>query len=336
MTAQWMERQQQAMQSLLQQGSNALRQNNVDLAQAALTEASIILDMAPEETVDVKQLRAQTFNELGVVHQRREDSEQARDFHEKAAKLCLSLVEDDGVDGFRGNAAATHLNLSNIYMGLGQAVEASEAIDRSVELVEHLLDDGEHEIRQMGVAVYMTKASLDASVGNFDEAPSKMERALELAELAIEDGHEQLWAQTAQGCQQLSVLMFQGEQYEEALRWGKEAERLSERAFEELGEDVVSIYIVSQINLISYNQELANFADAEDSLWKAIDLVGSDARLLRRGREFYEYCRTQADARLKKGDLPREEVEQGYEDLKRHIEEIGGIPDDLDEAEGAV
>lgn len=331
-TPEWMQKQTQVSQSLLQQGSQALREGNIELAMAALTEAAIVLDMAYEETPEVRQLRAQAFNELGVVHQRRNELETSRNFHHQAALLCDALVEE-GVTEFRGNSAATHLNLSNICAAMGDEDAAVEAIERSQALAEELLADGEDAISTMATAIMMTRASLDASRGEFEAGDTAMTRALELAEAAIDSGNKQLYVQVSQGVQQLSVLMFQGDEFERALEWGRKAEELSERAFEELGQEVVSIYIVSQINLISYNERLGNFAAAEDSLWKALEIVGNDPRLLKRGKDFYEECRKQADARLEAGGLPREEVEGGLEEILELIEEIGGLPEELQDGE---
>lgn len=328
-TTNWVERQNQASQSLLQQGSQALREGNLDLARAALTEAAIVLDMAPEDTETVRKLRAQTFNELGVVHQRGGDVPTSRTFHEQAAILCNTLIES-GVDSFKGNGAATHLNLANLCAAMGDMDAARQAMNRAQELADELMELNEDSITTMGSAIYMTKATMHAAAEEYDEADAAMERGLELAEKLIEKGTTQLYVQAVQGAQQLSVQLFQGEDFERALKWGRVAEELSEQAFEEIGQDVVSLYIVSQINLISYNEKLFKFADAEDNLGKALDLVGNDPRLLKRGKDLYEYCRKQSDERLAKGGLPRDEVEDGYADVLARIEEIGGLPADLD------
>lgn len=328
----WIERQNQASQSLLQQGSKALREGNLDLARMALTESAIVLDMAPEDSQEVLKLRAQAFNELGVVHQRGNDIATARTFHEQAAGLCRTIVEG-GDEEFRGNSAATHLNLANLCAALGDLDAAREALVYSQETVDVLLEVDDPSISTMASAIYMTKATMHASSAEYEQADASMTRGMELGREVIESGNNNLYVQSAQGCQQLSVQFFQNDQYDMALKWGREAEILSEEAFEVLGQDVVSIYIVSQINLISYNEKLFNFADAEDSFGKAIDLVGNDPRLLKRGLDFYEFCRKQSDSRLAEGGLPRDEVEDGYADVQERIEEIGGLPEEGEEGE---
>ena len=329
-TEAWQQRQHEATRALIQQGSQALRQNDLQLAQRALSEAAIILDMAFYEEHEGAKLRAQAFNELGVVHQRAGDLESSRGFHDQSAKMCDQLLEE-GVVEFRGNSAATHLNLASVCATIGDMEAANAAAERSIEVVELMLEEAGAHIANLGTASYQTLASVRAHLNKVDEAGESMKRAIEIAQMGIDEGQTGLYANIAQGCQQLSVILFQNEEFDAAFTWGREAERLSETAFEEVGQDTLPIYIVSQINLISFSEQTGQFSAAEDSLWKAVELIGNDPRLLKRGKDFYEFCRKQADKRLNDGDLPRDEVESGYADLLERIEEIGGIPDDLED-----
>jgi len=326
----WMQRQNEAVRSLINQGSQALRQGNMEIANAALNEAAVVLDMSHDDAdTDVMQLRAQAFNELGVIRQRAGDAQGAQEFHGEAAKMCEALIEA-GID-FRGNSAATHLNLASIAAATEDFETATSAAEISLGHIEVLLSaEDPRGAYPMGAATYQTLASLRVHDERFDEASELMDKALEITEKAVAADNPSLLAQTAQGCQQLSVLFFNMERFEDALKWGHEAERLSEEGFEKLGEDVVPIYVVSQINLISYNEQMGAFAEAEDSLFKALELVGNDPRLLARGKVLYESLRKQADKRLEAGGLPREEVQESYEEIMSRIEEIGGLPDDLE------
>ena len=190
----WADRKTEASKSLLQQGSEALRSNNIDLARAALTEAAIVLDMVSQESREVLELRAQAFNELGVVHQRGGDLETARNFHHQAAQLCDKLV-DDGLANFRGNAAATHLNLSNICAAMNDAEAAVSAVNRAKEIADALLEEGEEAIKTMRVAIYLTVATLEASLEHYDVANEAMTEALSGAREVIEAGNQGLYVQ---------------------------------------------------------------------------------------------------------------------------------------------
>jgi tetratricopeptide (TPR) repeat protein len=332
-TADWMKRQQEAARSLTQQGSQALRQNNTDLAAAALTEAAVILDMAAAEADDLDRLRAQIFNEMGVVHQRRSDLGNAKQFHQQAAVLCAKVVEAGNEPDFRGNAAATHLNLANICMAIDDQATAREAAEKAQALVDLLMSEEKEPINPLFAGVYHTLAAIYGKSGEWESADERIGKAVELARKADDLGINDLLPQVAQGCQQVSVLAFQSKDYDRAVRWGREAEELSKTAFEKIGQDTLPIYIVSQINLISYYEQAGHYSDAEDSLWNALEVVGNDPRMLKRGKDFYELCRKQADARLNTGGLPREEVEEGYQEILSRIEEIGGLPAELEAEE---
>ncbi|TXD38441.1 tetratricopeptide repeat protein [Lujinxingia vulgaris] len=319
----WLDAQLKAANDLVNAGSQALRQNQNAAGAAALREADAILDMAEEESDDVLKLRARVSNELGVAHQRLNKLEESLGYHGKAAEICTQLIERG--ESFEANSAATHLNLSSIYIAMGKAPEALEAGEKALNLIDLLRDRDEPGVDALELGANQNMAVIYAREKRYEESDAAMERSVELAQTLAEAGQPNFQAQLAQGCQQLSVILFDEERFEHALRWGRNAEELSEKAFEALGQPVLPVYVISQINLISYNERLGRFADAEDCLWKALEVAGNDAQILRRGYAFYETCRKQADARLEEGNLPREEVDEGFEELNERIEKVGGM-----------
>ncbi|MBA2663246.1 MAG: tetratricopeptide repeat protein [Bradymonadaceae bacterium] len=314
----------EAARLLIDAGSQNLRQANVLAASDAMEEASAILDMAEESTEEVLKLRARVLNELGVVSQRKNQLDQARDYHREASKMCDEL-NARGID-FRGNGAATHLNLSSILVASGELDEALEAGKKAIVLIEALRADGQQGAEGLALGAHQNMALILARKGELDSADAEMTNAIELAKKLGEQGAPNISVQAAQGCQQLSVAMFEAQKFDRALSWGRVAAELSEKAYEAHGQPVLGVYIVSQINLISYHERLGQFAEAEDGLWKALEVAGNDAQIMRRGLAFYEACRKQADVRLEAGNLPREEVDEGYEEIKARIEAIGGLP----------
>lgn len=321
----WLDAQIDAAGQLVNVGSKALRQRQTDRGAEALEEAKVILDMAERETDRLLKMRARVFNELGVVHQRRSEPEQSRQAHARAAEMCDELMARD-VD-FASNTAATNLNLSSTLLALGEADEALECGEKALGLLDEI---DEQESEQAGpnplhVGARQNLAVIYARRQQWEKANETMAKAREFADELADAGQPNYLAQLAQGCQQLSVIFFEEERFEDALHWGRAAEELSERAFDTLGQGVLRIYVVSQVNLISYYEKLGRFADGEDCLWKALDVAGDEPRILHRGAAFYETCRKQADKRLEKGNLPREEVDDGYAELKARIEEAGGM-----------
>ena len=328
-TQKWLDAQINAAGKLVTIGGKALRQGRTSQGAEVLTEAEAILDMAEIESDRLQKMRARVFNELGVVYQRRNQLKQSRDYHGRAADICDELIAKG--DDFAANSAATHLNLSSIHLALGDRDEARSSGEKALELLARIdRQELDEESPRKGpdpleLGARQNLAVIYAREENWSKANEMMEEASRLVDDLADAGRPDFLAQLAQGCQQLSVLLFENERYDDAFRWGTKAEKLSERAYENLGQRVLPVYIISQINLISYNEKLGRFADGEDCLWKALDVAGNDPRVLQRGVAFYETCRKQADVRLEKGNLPREEVQAGYAELMERVEAAGGI-----------
>lgn len=320
----WFDAQLQEANQLVNQGGQALRQGQTQAGFEALKEAAAILEMAEVENDDLKKAQARVYNELGVVHQRQNRLKVSREHHQRAAKICEGLIETG--HEFQANAAATHLNLSSIELALGNVGEAEKAGSRALELVdvfEAKKEEGGPEPLRLGALQNL--AVIYARQKNWEKADGKMEEAGGIVGSLVEGGQKNFLAQFAQGCQQLSVILFEAQESEKALKWGRKAEELSEEAYEALGKDVLPVYVISQLNLISYYERLGEFANAEDCLWKALDVAGNDPRILHRGVIFYETCRKQADPVLEEGNLPRDEVDGGLAELMERVEILGGL-----------
>lgn len=324
MEMQWYNRQLEIGKSLVQQGSQALRQGDFNTANAAFAEATAVLDMAEQDTRDIRQLRAQVMNESGFILQRAGRPDMAIGNHRKAAEICDGLM-DEGVE-FRSNAAATNINLAGLLAGTGQFDEARVVSEKAIRLAESLASDGSdpEQAQNLLFGANQNYAMILARSEKWDESQAALRKSMELVEV-LAPKNKAAHAQAAQGCQQMSVLLFHAGKFDEALTWGRRAEQLSEKAYNEIGEPVLGVYVTSQINLISFFEKSEDFADAESALFKALDVVGNHPQILLRGKNFYEQCRKLADAKLEAGNLPREEVEESYEEIMDRINEIGGV-----------
>ena len=320
----WRQRQLDTALELLNEGQTAFQRGDVDTADDVTEEALAILEMAEAEGMDdeLRRLRVRGLNDRGLFFQHRDAPDQARPFHHRAAEV-LEEVEEMGGEQFEASAVAVYLNLAQVCIFDEQYAEAREATDHGMELVADLLDRSVPGAVSLALGLYQNKTAVESYTGNFDEAIEVADKAIELAEQLMEKGEPAALGQAARVCQQLSVQLFEAERYDDALEWGRRAEEYSEEAYNHIGEQALHLYIVSQINLISYYEELEQFADAEDCLWKAIDVAGPDPEIIERGQMFYQQCQKYADKRLEKGNLPRDEVEMGAEDLEELARDAG-------------
>lgn len=318
-TEEWKNRQLHAADQLLNQGGQALRQGQVQAAEPLLLEASAVLDMVEEPSLDYEKLQAQLFNEIGFVRQRQERFEEAEKYHQQAVDACESLLAK-GVD-FEANTTATLINLAGVFSQKGDFVSAKQVNARAVELAESMLDN-DPDVNQFNLVfgAHQNYAVIAAKGEDLKTADEAMEKAMDVLERAPDELKKHAAVQVAQGAQQLSVLMFESSDYERAVRWGEVAEESSELAYEVRGQQVLPVYVTSQINLIYFHERTGAYASAEDALFKALEVVGDNEEILQRGKQFYESCRKQADTRLEEGNLPRDEVEEGYNEILARLE----------------
>lgn len=320
---QWRRRQLETAQQLLDEHQFALRHGDLRSASDAVDEALVILEMARAEGVDddLRRLEARAFNDRGLLYQRTDQREQARPLHRRAAEIVDEVDSFD--DEFAATAATVYLNLGQIALFDQDFDAARQVNERAVDIVRDLRERGVEGTGPLALSIFQNETAVESYEQNFEKAESVAEEAVELAEeLALSDSPSAL-GQAARICQQLSVQLFEADHEERALEWGRRAEQLSERTYEHVGDPALQLYIVSQINLISYYEQMRQYADAEDCLWKAIDVAGPDPEILQRGEHFYQECRKQADSRLEAGNLPRDEVEMGYEELTDLMDEAG-------------
>ena len=327
----WIERQVYTSQQLIEHARQALQGGNIAVAEESVVEALAIIDMALGEApgnLDILRVKAKGNNELGFLFHRSERLDRALDLHNQTLELCNQMVESG--EEFRANTAACHINISSVLVGLDRDDEARSHSEKAITISSSLIDDEEDLVQARNIA-FGARHSLavnDAKASNFDAALDHLEKGLKFITYLRENGAPGIDVQAAQTCQQISVLLFENDRFDDASDIGKSALDFSEKAYETIGEQTIPVYLTSQMNLISYYEKQGNYSGAEDSLWKSLDFIGDHPQILERGKAFYETCRNQADTRLEKGGLPREEVEEGLREINERITKIGGISEE--------
>lgn len=323
---QWLERETDTARQLLNQAHALLQQQgDVRNARANIDEALVILDMAEAEghSDEQKELRSRALNERGLIHQHSGETGEAFSDHRDAADWLDRI--DDIRPEFMGSAAAIHLNYGQLALLDDDYQTALRENKKALEYVEQLEEHDQQAALSLSLGAHQNLTALHSFQRNFERGEEHAEKSIDIAETIAEMGGAEALATAARVCQQLSVQLFEDTQFDRAVEWGRRAEELSERAYNELGPAALNSYIVSEINLISYYEQHRQYADAEDCLWKAIEVAGPDPEIVERGLVFYQNCRKQADARLEKGNLPRDEVNEGFEELREIAIEEGII-----------
>ncbi len=321
----WIEKQVHTSQQLIEHGRQALQAGNVAIAEDSAVEALAIIDMALAEdpdSIDIIRVRARANNELGFLYHRTERLAEALVLHEQTLALCNEMLEKG--EEFRANMAACHINLSSVLSGLDRHEEARTHSEKAITISSELIEADEDVIQAKNIAFGARNAIAvgDAKAKKFDTSLNHLQKGLKFIDFLRENGAPGIDVQAAQSCQQISVVLFENDRFEDALEVGQNALIFSEKAYEKLGEQSIPVYLTSQMNLISYYEKMGKFSGAEDCLWKSLDFIGNHPQILERGKAFYETCRNQADSRLEKGGLPRQEVEEGLVEVNERLATI--------------
>lgn len=70
---------------------------------------------------------------------------------------------------------------------------------------------------------------------------------------------------------------------------------------------------------LDYALYTGRFADAEDKLFSMLSELGATENVVTKGRKVYKYLLQQDDDDLEKGDLPRDEVEEGRSEFETQL-----------------
>jgi hypothetical protein len=106
----------------------------------------------------------------------------------------------------------------------------------------------------------------------------------------------------------------------EAMRLAQEASDVAWDRYEqdpERDREAIQHFVAAQMNLVGFAERAGRYAQGEDALFKVLRLVGPDPRVLARGKAFYDKLKTLDDEALEAGNLPRDEVEESYQQLAR-------------------
>jgi tetratricopeptide (TPR) repeat protein len=205
--------------------------------------------------------------------------------------------------------AIDHLNLSAVCREMKRPADALAETERAVDVLGAEAVAGDPTARMLRVASLQSLGAIHSAMDAKAEALAAFETATEEGLVLESEGVEMSPAMLTQIYIQRSVEHFQLDQPEEARTLGQEA---SDRAWQQLeadgGNEILTQYVTTLMNHVTFSEALGEFAAGEDALFKALKLVGPQAEILTRGRQYYTDLLDLDDAALDAGNLPRDEV----------------------------
>lgn len=290
-----------------------------------LEEVRVTLDGYTGEELLADELRAVVAAEIGLLRQRLGDGAAAVTSLARAETLQRALARRDGGPKYKLQLATTLINASGMHARIKQHASGLKMINEALDLLTELPEGTTPAQQVLRLGALQNKATLELGTREFEGAEATLKASFDLGETIISSGGHQLLPQVVEGTKRLNQLLRTRERAEEAMPYAEKVARWAEAAYEAGHPRGLPLYVNTQLHLVDMNFACARYADAEDHLWKAIDVSGrSEAMLM--GTSFYgSLLRLDVDDASGDG-LPRAEVVEAFDELIGKLEASGTEP----------
>ncbi len=315
MNEQWLQRQLSVVEELMKEGTELSRKGKANEADACFREADAILDSAEEPTDDVLLLRMTAHHELGLLASRGNSPARALVHYQNSLGFGETIRARKNRD-VTMELTTTLVNLGGLLMAAKQPEKAVEASRHAIEILGSKTETTQHEKLMHVFAHYHLGAGLHQS-----QKPAEARTALETAakegtELG-EQGSGEVHPMLIEIWGNLARLRFTEDDFEGAAEAGKSSSGIALKLFEAGGRrEHLQQFIAAEMNMVTFNEKLQNFADAEDALFRVLDVLPDDVNVYKRGEAFYGAILALDDEALEKAGLPRAEAEESFAELK--------------------
>ena len=311
-----------ATRKLQAQGRLQEALSDVKATQAKLNQIQI-------ENPEILELKSALFAELALIFQRLRNNPKALEFHLLAEKTSrrLPLEEEEG-EKYRLQLSTTLINMTGLYAQQRMIEEGMEKAKEAIELLSNLSEKHEKASRMLRVGAFQNQASLFLEMRDFDNAKVIFRKLLVLGEDLIREGNVQLLPQLVEASGRLTTLLRSTREFSEASEVIERAEKWAENAYNAKHPAGNMLYVGTQLQLVDVRYAQLKLADAEDHLWKAIEIAG-DGRTLTIGTGFYFMLMRHDENLLIEGELPKEEVMESLKEIMEQVEKAQDIPPEL-------
>lgn len=297
----------------------ALQTNDLRAAQRRLEQARDALMAHPAHEAPVRQMKAAVFAELGLLHQRLHNPDDAQAQFDQAAELARGLVEETSDRRHVVQLATTLINASGTY-ARGDAQRGLDMTNEALTMLRKIDEDGTPMRRVLLLGGLQNQATLLLALKNPAAAEATLVEAQQISNNLLSEA-PQLIGQAIELNGRLSGVQRMQGKADEALASAHGAARLAEAAYQGGAKQGIVWYVKTQMALVDGYFVLKQFATAEDHLWKAIDTSKSPQTMML-GTTFYCSLLRQTDELLSEGGLPREEVVEALDELLGRMEEL--------------
>ncbi|MCA9730333.1 MAG: hypothetical protein KC729_21810, partial [Candidatus Eisenbacteria bacterium] len=220
---------------------------------------------------------------------------------------------------YRLQLVTTLINMTGLYAQQRLLDQGLASAEEALGLLEGL-DGPANSTKLLRIGALQNKATLHLELRQLPEAEAALRGAVELGAELMAGGAPQLLPQAVDASGRLVGVLRALKRPEEAVPIAERSARWAEAAYEAGSPIGPQLYVGTQLQLVDVYFATDAFAQAEDHLWKAVD-IGGDGRTMTMATGFYFSLLKYDDRRLEAGDLPRPEVLEALTELMERVAE---------------
>lgn len=309
----WLAKQLKTTRELIDEGAAAVAQNRLVDAEDKLKEASVVLGSAETITDDVLTLRITVFSELAMIATRTSDTGTALQNYRKAIEAADELA-GRGEHLMLMERGTILVNVGGIHAATGRVEDGAEASKLAVELFDQL--DDEPNVQLMRTFALYHLGACELGLGQIDAGIATLTRAATDGGALSDSGVNDVAPILVEILTHLARAHANQGDLDQAWDVGTDATSRALALYELSGADEnLAQYLQAELDVVSFGEMSDRFDDAEDALFKVLDLAGDNPDVIQRGMRFYDALLSRTDDELEAGGLPREEVEESRREL---------------------
>lgn len=220
--------------------------------------------------------------------------------------------------------AVSEINHAQMLASVGRLAEAEVTVRKAIEGLEGKDHGPMGTFFTIGAFRFLTL--LLARQKRIDVALTTLQRGVAIGRRAMEEGTApDVVVAVVQALNDGAQIAFEDGRVATAIELGTEAGRRADalhdalaatQAEPERAVGALQHYVTAQVHLVTFHEAAGSFGEAEDALFRALEIIPGHPQLVEHGRAFYKRALTYDDDALEEGNLPRDEALESLAELE--------------------
>lgn len=255
---------------------------------------------------------AAVYTELALARHRAGDKDGARAAFDAADAITAKAIEDSADPRFTILRVTLQINRAATGIDPEGRETSRDRLTEALALLDGLGTKG-MAVDVLRLGALQNRAAIETDLGALEDAEQSLRAALEIGAGTVTTAPALLGQVVTIAGRLAAVLRARGKALE-GVEVVERASRWAEAAYDAGSPQALPAYVTAQLQLMQANASAGRFAQAEDPYWRAMEVAASPSVVLT-GVGLYAGLLRQSDEALEKGDLPRAEVVDAFDEL---------------------